>query len=91
MPACFIRKRIRAPGVGSMRIASWLGSGILPVPTPRRGGRLKTTWISVSLTGSFLPARMKKGTPLQRQLSISSSSATKVSVFESLATPSISR
>jgi len=34
----------------------------------------------------FLPARMKKGTPLQRQLSIASSTAAKVSVVEAGAT-----
>ena len=38
---------------------------------------------SVAFSGMHLPARMKKGTPLQRQLSISSSTAAKVSVVES--------
>ncbi len=38
-----------------------------------------------------LPVRRKKGTPAHRQLSISHRSATKVSVSESSATPSLQR
>ena len=41
---------------------------------------LKTTRTSVTVTGSDLPARMKNGTPDQRQLSISSRMAQYVSV-----------
>ena len=52
---------------------------------------MKTTFTSDALTGMFLPARMKKGTPLQRQLSTSSSTAAKVSVVESGATSLTSR
>ena len=52
---------------------------------------MKTTLTSVASTGIALPARMKNGTPAQRQLSTSSRSATKVSVSEPGATPSTSR
>ena len=38
---------------------------------PSQGVALKTTRTSVTVSGSDLPARMKKGTPDQRQLSIS--------------------
>ena len=58
---------------------------------PSRGGRLKTRRSSVCVTGSRLPVRMKKGTPDQRQFSISSLSAAYVSVVESGATPSMER
>ena len=43
---------------------------------------MQTTLTSVTLSAMHLPARMKKGTPDQRQLSISSRSATKVSVLD---------
>ena len=46
------------------------------------GGRLKTRRSSVWVTGSRLPVRMKKGTPAQRQFSMSSRSAAYVSVVE---------
>ena len=52
---------------------------------------MKTTLTSLDLAGMHLPARMKKGTPLQRQLSTSSSTAAKVSVVESGATSLTSR
>ena len=52
---------------------------------------MKTTLTSVACTGIALPARMKNGTPAQRQFSIRSSSAANVSVVESAATPSTSR
>ena len=63
-----------APGVGSMRKISSSGSGVYGV-IANFGGRLKMTRISVARTGSALPARMKNGTPDQRQLSISSRNA----------------
>ena len=52
---------------------------------------LKTTRTSVTVTGSDFPARMKNGTPDQRQLSISSRIAQNVSVCESGATPATSQ
>ena len=42
---------------------------------------------SVAVSGSDLPARMKKGTPAQRQESTSSRTAAKVSTVEVGATP----
>ena len=60
----------------------WFGSGVLPWPIPSCGGRRKTAVTSLDFAGRFLPARTKKGTPLQRQLSTSSSSAAKVSVVD---------
>ena len=44
---------------------------------------------AVCVVGSRFPVRMKKGTPDQRQLSMSSRSAAYVSVVESAATPSM--
>ena len=91
--ASFACMRIRAPGRGPMRSTSWFGSGrgASLGTKPSHGVVLKTTRTSVTVTGSDLPARMKKGTPDQRQLSISSRSAQNVSVCESGATPSTSR
>ena len=72
---------MRAPVDGSSLITSWLGSGRRSsAAKPRCGGCLKTSRTSVCVTGSRLPARMKNGTPDQRQLSISSRSAVYVSV-----------
>ena len=45
------------------------------------GACLKQIAISVFRCGKYLPVRKIKGTPAQRQLSISSLSATKVSTF----------
>jgi len=42
------------------------------------GGWRSLTITSVAVTGGFLPARIKNGTPFQRQELISSLSATKV-------------
>jgi len=55
------------------------------------GGRWKTRRSSVCVIGRHLPARMKIGTPDQRQLSMSRRIAAKVSVLESAATPGIWR
>jgi hypothetical protein len=52
---------------------------------------LKTTRTSVAFRVSALPARMKNGTPDQRQLSISARRATYVSVSDPFRTPSTSR
>ena len=52
---------------------------------------MKISLSSHCSTGSSFPVRMKNGTPLQRQLSISKRIAAKVSVFESFATPLIFR
>ena len=57
---------------------------------PARGVRRRSSRTSVTLCGSALPARRKMGTSAQLQLSISSRSATKVSVAEPLATPGTS-
>jgi hypothetical protein len=56
-----------------------------------RGGDLKMILTSVTRSGSSLPARMKNGTPDQRQLSISSRSAAKVSVCDPGLTPGTDR
>jgi len=65
---------------------------VLPssTPNPSLGGRLKTSLTSVCVVGRSFPVRMKKGTPDQRQFSISSRRAAYVSVVESGATPSTS-
>ena len=55
-------------------------AGIGPPPIPTRGGLWSTTRTSVTFSASCLPARMKKGTPDQRQFMMSSRRATKVSV-----------
>ena len=91
--ASFACMRRRAPGLGPIRSTSWLGSGRGASfgTKPSQGVVLKTTRTSVTVTGSDFPARMKNGTPDQRQLSISSRIAQKVSVCESGATPSTSR
>ena len=82
-----------APGFGPMRSTSSLGSGrgALLATNPSQGVVSKTIRTSVTVTGIALPARMKKGTPDQRQLSISSRIAQKVSVVEPAATPAVSR
>ena len=68
-----------------------VGLGVVAAgQNPSRGGRLKTSRSSVWVTGSRLPVRMKKGTPAQRQFSMSSRSAAYVSVVEPGATPLMS-
>ena len=54
----------------------------------RRAGSLKAIVTTRRPCGSCLPVRRKNGTPAHRQFSISTSSATNVSVSESGATPS---
>ena len=67
------------------------------VPTPESagnidlGGSRKAMEMMRSPPPSCLPVRRKKGTPAQRQLSISQRRATNVSVSESGATPGMSR
>ena len=73
---------------GQRRKRKWLVSS---GPTRRSGGRLSVTSTSVVETGIFLPARMKNGTPSQRQESTCRRTAAKVSTVESGATPSSSR
>ncbi len=51
------------------------------------GGRLSSTNTSVTVIGRHFPARMKNGTPAQRQESSCSRTAAKVSTSESGATP----
>ena len=55
------------------------------------GGLHSVTTTSVVVIGMHLPARMKNGTPAQRQLSMCSRRAANVSTVESGATPSSSR
>ena len=74
-----------------MRITISSAFGIASPAIPIGGGLLKITRSSVTFASRHLPARMKKGTPAQRQLSTNSRSAMKVSVVESGATPSTSR
>ena len=72
----------------------WSGPWV-PMPEPSGnmdlGGSRKAMEMMRSPPPSFLPVRRKKGTPAQRQLSISHRTATKVSVSESGATPGMSR
>lgn len=56
-------------------------------PNVSRGGRLNSTVTSVAVTGNSFPARIKTGTPAQRQLSMKSLTAMKVSTVDSLSTP----
>ena len=56
-----------------------------------RGGSLKAMEMMRAPSAIFFPVRRKNGTPAQRQLSISTLSATKVSVSESSATSGCSR
>src|SRR6185437_9527675 len=65
---------ILIPLDGSSLITIWFGSGEA-MPKPSFGGCLKTIRTSVSVVGRHLPARMKNGTPDQRQFWISSRSA----------------
>ena len=67
-----------------LEIDNWRWSG---VPFFIRAGKA----LPVTVSGSDFPARMKKGTPDQRQLSISRRSAQNVSVCDSGATTSTSR
>ena len=80
-----------APPSGSIRITISSDFGVALSAIPIGGGLLKITRSSVTFASMHLPARMKKGTPAQRQLSTNSRRAKKVSVVESGATPSTSR
>ena len=81
----------RRPGSGSIRRTIWLGSALVGSGRKAsRGVRRRSSRTSVTMCGSALPARRKMGTSAQRQLSISSRSAGKVSVAEPLATPGTS-
>ncbi len=53
-----------------------------PWPKMEWGTGLNCMTISVRFSASRLPVRMKKGTPAQRQLSMSARMATKVSVSD---------
>ncbi len=55
------------------------------------GGSRKAIEMIRAPSAMHLPVRRKNGTPAQRQLSTSARRATKVSVFESEATPGSSR
>ena len=74
-----------------MRSTSWSQPDANCGANARRGGRWKTIRISVARASNALPARMKKGTPDQRQLSMSRRREAKVSVWESGFTPGTSR
>jgi len=54
------------------------------------GGRRNRSVTSVAVTGKHFPARMKIGTPCQRQVSTASRTATKVSVVDPASTPATS-
>jgi hypothetical protein len=67
----------RRPGSGSIRSTIWLGPALVGRERKAsRGSRRRNSRTSVTLRGSALPARRKTGTSAQRQLSISSRSAT---------------
>src|ERR1700722_20210669 len=72
----------------------WSGPWV-PTPDPAGnmllGGSRKAMEMMRSPPPNSLPVRRKKGTPAQRQLSISQRRATNVSVSESGATPGMSR
>ena len=76
---------------GQIRNRSWLLMRIGPVPNTSKGTCLKRIVISVAVTGMVLPARMRIGTPAQRQVSRARRTATNDSVVEPGATPSTSR
>ena len=65
----------------TMRLA--LSSSCPLSPKIECGTGLNWITISVRFSGSRFPVRRKKGTPAQRQLSMSTRMATKVSVSES--------
>src|SRR6266545_8267122 len=75
-PATLTRmpRAIRMSGLSRRR--RWLER--LPTSSPKTssGGRRNSTTTSVAVSGRHLPARMEKGTPAQRQVSISSLTAT---------------
>jgi hypothetical protein len=52
-----------------------------------RRGRRSSTSTSVAVVGRHLPARMRNGTPAQREQSMCTRTAAKVSTVESGATP----
>ena len=58
------------------------------IPNTSCGGGLNVMLISVAVTGMVLPARIRIGTPAQRQLSTVSLTATYVSTVEFGSTPS---
>jgi hypothetical protein len=69
---------------------TWFDSG--PTSTnASRGGLRKDVLTSAAPHAGAFPARMKNGTRAHRQLSISSRSATNISVSESGRTPAICR
>ena len=81
------------PSLGWMRMDRTFGSsGAAGLALNRIGGTL-FRWMEISLArfGSRLPVRRKNGTPAQRQLSMKTCSATKVSVRECGSTPSSSQ
>ncbi len=69
----------------------WVEGIFLAIDVERRAPQLDPYVETRSPAGSFLPARMKNGTPAQRQLSIRSSAAAKVSTVEPGETPGSSR
>ena len=76
---------------GLIRIRMWLERTGTISPKVSRGGRLNSTITSVEVNGNFLPQRMKMGTPAQRQLSMATFTATKVSTVEAGLTPGTER
>jgi hypothetical protein len=79
------------PASGCSRSRSRFGDGASDEPVNSgRGGVRSTATMSSSVTGSAFPARRYTGTPIHRQLSTCSVSATYVSVVEPAATPGVS-
>ena len=92
-PGVFARRPIVTPALRPTRstMSSCPGQSRRWLPNWICGTRWSRTTASVAVTGSDLPARIRTGTPAQRQFSISKRAATNVSVSEPGATPSTSR
>ena len=73
---------------GQIRNLSVSSGTIGSIPNTSCGGALKVMLISVAVTGMHLPARIRIGTPAQRQVSAVSRTATYVSTVEFGSTPS---
>ena len=87
----FLPARVRPTAVsGQIRKRSESRTANGSMPNTSCGGRLKRMLTSVAVTGMHLPARIRIGTPSQRQVSAASRTATKVSVVDFGSTPSTS-
>ncbi len=73
----FLPCRVRLTAVsGQIRNLSMSWGVMGSMPNTSCGGALKVTAISVAVTGMVLPARIRMGTPAQRQVSAMSRTAT---------------